>query len=439
MPAAPLRALIVSYSFPPVGGAGVARVTKLAKYLPVHGVTPAVLTVKNPSVPLLDHSRDRDVPPGTEVIRARTFEPGYAAKQVAWKAKADEKPTAKQRAVKLATGFARQLLIPDPQVLWQPGAQVALARRLWGPDHDDVVFVSGPPFSQFLLAPLARTRPGTAVVLDYRDEWHTYRHAYEMMGGLGAVVGDPLEVTLLRTAHMITIATRQFRDALLARFSFLDPARVVAIPNGYDSDDFPADLPAPPPGRLVVTYAGTVFKLTSLQGFVAAVRKVHAEEPALAKMLEVRIIGRVVDTELAYFEGTEALGIERVGYVPHEEVARELSASHVVLCSLDEVPGVERIYPAKIFELMYLGRPCLTLSPPGALADLVRETHMGPVLAPRDSAAIAAWLVDRLRELRDGRLSVRAAAQNIGPYHRREQAGQFAQVFREASARARGR
>src|ERR1700735_1752561 len=87
-PSMRLRALVVSYSFPPVGGAGVARVTKLTKYLPEHGVTPTVLTVSNPSVPLLDPSRERDLPPGMSVLRARTFEPGYAAKQVAWQGEA---------------------------------------------------------------------------------------------------------------------------------------------------------------------------------------------------------------------------------------------------------------------------------------------------------------------------------------------------------------
>jgi glycosyltransferase involved in cell wall biosynthesis len=375
------------------------------------------------------------------VLRVRTFEPGYAAKQVAWRAKAGGAPTLKQRAVKLATGFAKQLLVPDPQVLWQPAAQATLARRMLGRDRDDVVFISGPPFSQFLLAPLVRlaARGETAVVLDYRDEWNLYRHTYEMMGGsLAARIGDPLEELLVRSAHAVTTATSEFREGLLARFPFLDPARVTAIPNGYDPDDFAADLPSPPTDRLVVTYAGTVFKLTSLQGLVAAVRAVHAAEPDLAKSLEVRIIGRVVDTELEYFEGTEALGIRRIGYIPHEQIARELSASQVVLCTLDEVPGAERIYPAKVFELMYLGRPCLTLTPPGALADLVRETRMGPVLAPRDVGAIAAWLTERLRELRAGTLATRASAVGIERYHRREQAGSFAAVFRDASARARG-
>ena len=80
-----LRALIVSYAFPPVGGAGVQRVTKLVKYLPRHGVLPAVLTVENPSVPVRDGSFDRDLPAELEILRARTLEPSYAEKARVWK------------------------------------------------------------------------------------------------------------------------------------------------------------------------------------------------------------------------------------------------------------------------------------------------------------------------------------------------------------------
>src|SRR5882724_4652671 len=84
----PLRVLLVSYAFPPVGGAGVQRVLKLVKYLPAQAVSASVLTVKNPSVPLQDASLAEDVPKATTIVRARTFEPGYGAKQLAWQASA---------------------------------------------------------------------------------------------------------------------------------------------------------------------------------------------------------------------------------------------------------------------------------------------------------------------------------------------------------------
>ncbi|MEQ9318336.1 MAG: hypothetical protein RIF41_04220, partial [Polyangiaceae bacterium] len=68
-----LRALVVSYAFPPVGGAGVQRAVKLVKYLPEHGVDAEVLTVQNPSVPVVDGTFDADLT-GVRVHRARSLE-----------------------------------------------------------------------------------------------------------------------------------------------------------------------------------------------------------------------------------------------------------------------------------------------------------------------------------------------------------------------------
>jgi glycosyltransferase involved in cell wall biosynthesis len=436
-----MRALLVSYVFPPVGGAGVGRTLKLAKYLPDAGVQPAVMTCANPSVPVFDESLMRDVDPAMEILRARTLEPGYGLKKATWESEgAASKRGAMRSLVGLAGGLARAALVPDPQILWQPHAQLVLGQRLAGPRRDDVVFISGPPFSQFLLAPLARARRPTAVVLDYRDDWATYRSTYEMMGRASAVVGAALERGLVRAAHAITTATDAFRERLLGDFPFLDPACVYAIPNGYDPDDYPppAERPAPPTERFVITYAGTLFKLTSPQGLLGALRRLHREDPELARLLEVRFIGRIVDTEAAHFDGAEALGVVQRGYLDKDEVVRELAASHMVLCLLDEVPGAEKIYPAKIFELMYLRRPCLTLAPPGALADLCRRHRLGAVIAPRDEEAIAAHLAAALRRFRAGEPAPAVDPVDIERYHRRAQAAQFAAVFEQAVRAATG-
>src|SRR6202142_2581346 len=283
-----LRALLVSYSFPPVGGAGVQRVAKLVKYLPDYGGRPAVLTVANPSVPLHDESLLRDIPAAVAITRARTLEPAYAAKRAAWRART-ERANAAERGLGAMARLARHALFPDPQVLWQPAAQRALLARI-ASKRDDVVLVSGPPFSQFLLAPLARAA-GLGVVLDYRDEWITLRAAYEMAPWpVTRALGDALEAALLRRAHAVVVATDEFRDNLLARFRFLDPGRVITIPNGYAPSDFPADLPPPPRDRFVLTYAGTVFALTSARGVLAAVRRLHARHPALGRALRVRFV-----------------------------------------------------------------------------------------------------------------------------------------------------
>jgi glycosyltransferase involved in cell wall biosynthesis len=412
----------------------VQRVAKLAKYLPAHGVRPAVLTVANPSVPVHDESLLSDLPPGLEIARAPTLEPGYAIKQAAWHAKARDTLSGTQ----LVLGAAKQLLFPDPQVLWQPGAHGMLLARI-AAKSDDVVLVSGPPFSQFLLAPLARAA-GLGVVLDYRDEWGTVRE-YEMGRSLLArALSDPLEAALLRRAHAVVTATEEFRAALLARFPWLDRGRVVFIPNGYDPDDFPADLPEPPRDRFVATYAGTVYALTSARGLIGALRLLHALHPHLARALRLRFVGRIVPTELDAFAGSEALGVERLGYVPHGRVLYELAASHVALCVVSDAPGTERIYPAKIFELMHLGRPVLTLAPPeSAVARLVGAHGMGPVVHPCDEVAIAGALATHLRAFARGENfpAPWRNAPTLARFDRRALAGEFAEILREAASQRR--
>ena len=433
-----MRALIVCYFWPPTGGVSANRMLKLSKYLPDHGVEPSVLTSANPSVPLIDESLMRDVRPDMEILRARTFEPGYGMKAAAWKSSTAAKPSLRQRVVSTGASLVKSVLVPDPQLLWQPDAQRVLAGRLLGPKADDVIIISGPPFSQWFFAPLARLlrRGRTAVVLDYRDEWVTYRSTYEMMGQVGAMVGGAMERNLIRFAHGITTATEAFRQNLLMHFPFLDPDTVKAIPNGYDPDDYTDDLPEPPSDRFVITYAGTIFKLTSARGLLGAVRRLHRDDPELAKLLELRFIGRIVDSEADAFEGTETLGVNQMGFIPKAEVIPALAGSHMVACLLDDVPGAERIYPGKVFELMYLGRPCLTLAPNGALAQLATEHQLGPVLKPRDEAAIARCLAENLHAFRDGNYKTRSDARDIERYHRREQAGEFTEVFRRAIARA---
>ena len=103
----------------------------------------------------------------------------------------------------------------------------------------------------------------------------------------------------------------------------------------------------------------------------------------------------------------------------------------MTLCLLDTMPGAERIYPAKIFELMMIGRPCLTLAPTGVLAELARRHALGPVLLPRDEASIAQLLGCALREWRAGRFPARAQSVDIDQYDRSATAGRFARLFAE--------
>ena len=73
------KVAVISYNFPPVGGAGVQRPVKFVKYLREFGSgAPVVLSVANPSVPVRDKSLLKDIPDDVKVYSARTLEPSYS-------------------------------------------------------------------------------------------------------------------------------------------------------------------------------------------------------------------------------------------------------------------------------------------------------------------------------------------------------------------------
>lgn len=69
------KVLIITYYWPPAGGAGVQRALKFVKYLPQFGWEPIVLTVENPDSPVDDASLADDIHEGTKVYRTKSLEP----------------------------------------------------------------------------------------------------------------------------------------------------------------------------------------------------------------------------------------------------------------------------------------------------------------------------------------------------------------------------
>jgi hypothetical protein len=65
------KVLVITYYWPPSGGAGVQRWLKFVKYLPDFGIQPVVLTVDpaQAEYPVLDRSLEAEVAPELGVYR----------------------------------------------------------------------------------------------------------------------------------------------------------------------------------------------------------------------------------------------------------------------------------------------------------------------------------------------------------------------------------
>ncbi len=426
------RVLLVTYPFPPTGGAGVQRVTKFVKYLPRHGWDVSVLTVANPSVPLRDDSLQKDVPPETLVRRARSWEPGYATKaSIAAEPGAGPGRGSFRRLVRSSLRRVGTFLLqPDPQILWMPRA-VAAGKRLLRHTRHDAILASGPPFSTFLIGTELGRSAGLPVVLDYRDEW-TISNAYwenKRLDPVSRYVQGRMQRRVIRAAGGLLATTRCSAEALAAlKREAGGKARVTWVYNGFDPDDFGDQPPAPPAdgGRFRLAYIGTLWNLTDVGPLVGAVRQVAHARPDLAGRLELVFAGRRTGPQaelLASLRGLPCRLIE-YPYLEHTEAVRLMRGSEALCLLLSDLPGAGRVVPAKLFEYVAAARPALVVAPHGEAWDLL-DGYPGGRFLPGDTDGIAAWLTTTLSGHRAG--GPRAVtAWNASAFTREAQAGQLA-------------
>ncbi len=383
--------LFVSYAFPPAGGAGVQRALKFVKYLGRHGWRAVVLTPDRPSVPVLDPSLARDLPPGQVVRRLPSLEPSAP--------QADNSGAGGngQNALGRLKGLASHLLFPDRNVLWLPTALVgalAAARR----HQAQAVLVTAPPFSAFLLGWAVAHLACLPLVLDFRDDWSGFfSKGYSAKGGgrLWQALVRATEGFLVDFASRVIGNTPEMTEGLWRRHGGA-PDKYVWIPNGFDPDDF-ADLPRATPapagrGPLKILYTGTVFESHPLDDLWAALALLS---PQQRRGYQVEIVGRVVAGQVVD-PGLEGLQVRVLPYEPHHQVIERMAGADVLLLTLAGLPGLELMVPAKLFEYLAVRRPVLGILPRGAASKIIEATSAGASVEPGQSQELArllaAWL-----------------------------------------------
>ena len=408
---APKRVLVVAYVFPPVGGAGVQRVTKFVKYLPRYRWLPSVLTVANPSVPVFDRSLGAEIPRDTILRYARSREPGYGLKKaVSGGSQKDGRHTAwLRRWMKaLVRGASNLVLQPDSQILWWPEA-VREGMRLLGEIQHDAIFVTAPPFSSLLVGASLSRRTGLPLILDYRDEWGISNKYWEnkLRDPVSGWLQSRMQRNVMRAASALVATTRASAESLeqIARQAGAD-VQVTSIYNGFDSADLRAVETALPHHRqrYRLAYVGTLWNLTSVEPLVRAVETLAAEELELAGGLELVFTGRRTAPQDEWLDRLDRLPcrVIRQSYLDHSGVIELMHAADGLCLLLSDVPHAGRVVPAKVFEYLAVRRPIVSITPPGEVSELLGECPFANIHTPRDIRGIAQTLAREIRRFRDG-------------------------------------
>ena len=424
-----LRVLLVTYYFPPSGGAGVQRPLKWTRYLPAAGIEPVVLTVREGAYPHLDAGMMADIPPGTEVHRTRAPDPFGLYGRLTGRSR-DAAVAARtghvgqsERASERASRWVRaNVFVPDARVGWVPFARAeAFYRHRQRPF--DAVITTGPPHSAHLVG-LALRRRGVPWLADFRDPWTQIHYT----GALGRTrtaerLDRALERRVLTTADAVVTVSDPLRRDLL---ELAPGARIEVVRNGFD----PADFPAPPPpvraDRFEVAYVGSLYDVPHAL-FDAVARLKGREEDVL-----LRFVGSVPE---GFEAAAEARGIaNRVAVepaVPHAEAVEVMRRAALLLLTIEPWSYAAGVVPGKTFEYLASARPVLGIGPPdGEAAQILERTGAGTMLPNDDADGIVETLRAHRAAWAAGHPEAGADQSASADYARPTQAAHVAAILR---------
>ena len=390
------RVLIITYYWPPSGGAGVQRWLKFVKYLRNWGWEPVVYTAANPEAPALDHSLFKDVPEGLEVIHQPIWEP-YTFYRKFVGLKKDDKISAGFLSESKKPGFADKvavwlrgnLFIPDARKFWIKPSIGFLTNYLQ--EHPvDAIVSTGPPHTTHLIALGIKKRLHLPWLADFRDPW-TKIDFYDklMLTPMANRRHHRLEMDVLRAAdRIVTVSWSWAGD-----FDTLGSRHTDVITNGFDPADFPATNHSKP-SAFLLTHIGSLNKDRNPEFLWRVLGEMAKTNETFRQLLKIRFIGK---TDFSVFESLERHGLsqcaEKIDYVPHDK-ALELSAGAAVLLLLiNNTSNSLGIIPGKVFEYLATRRPVLCIGPlAGDSARIIKETNAGPVVDFGDEPGLHAAL-----------------------------------------------
>lgn len=457
------RVLLVSYHFPPVGGAGVQRPVKFVKYLRKYGWDTSVLTAANPSAPVFDESLCADLPDDLIVAKARTWEPNYGRKKQFLKIQ-DGTTRNHGHARRLRTwltqvarNVAQIALQPDPQVLWLPNAYRTGCELLQQLPHT-AILATAPSFTNLLVGALLKRKFGLPLLIDYRDEWDLSSQYWEnrQRDRISHWVQERMQRWVLRHADRIIATTKASAQRLLSRAQACgSKATARCIYNGFDASDFqasteidgttelvPQSSRPPASRRYHLVYTGTLWNLTTIEPIVRAIELLEQRAPEYVSRLEFTVVGRKTPEQRALLQRLSEIScvVNDRDYCDHRAALSLLRDADGLCLLLSDVPGADRVVPAKLFEYLAMGTPILAVTPNGETAGIVREFFPTSHFVPSDVAGIAAWLEQRLRET-DGPADPRPRGNRspgVWEYSREVQAGQLAEELDAMVGRLHG-
>jgi len=402
-----------------MGGSGVQRWVKFAKYLPENGWQPVVYTPSNPDFHLTDESLVKDVPQECEVIKQKIWEPYKLASFLTNKKRTDlevdnfRASKSQSRKDKVLNYIRSNYFIPDPRVGWVKKSIKFLTEYLKDNPVDAIV-TNGPPHSMHLIGLGLKEKLGIRWIADFRDPWTKIDYYYTLnLTEKSDKKHKELEKEVVSMADVVTVAW----DSMKADFQKYNP-QVEIITNGYDQSDFSKPKP-----RLdksfSICHTGLLNADRNPTKLWKVLKKIGAENPEFLKDLEIKLVGKL-EPQIVHSIEEQGLSMRLnvIPHVPHNEVQAIQLSCQLLLLVVSDTPAAKGMIVGKLFEYLKADRPIIAICPSdGSLARIIDETKSGHCFDYNEEALLESQILKSYQAFKDGTLYIQS--EGIEKYSRK--------------------
>jgi glycosyltransferase involved in cell wall biosynthesis len=374
------RILIITYYWPPSGGAGVQRWLKFSKYLPSFGWQPVIYTPENPEIPVIDLSLAADIPKEAEIVKTKIWEPYEWYKR--FTGRKGEKINTGFLNEKGKGGFAERiavwlrgnLFIPDARKYWIKPS-VKFLNDYLDKHPVDAIVSSGPPHSMHLIALALKKKRNIKWIADFRDPWTNIDYYKDLMLSDAAdKLHHKMEKEVLTNAdEVIAVGATMAKELEL-----IAGRKINVITNGFDESDVSLDN-IKLDKEFTIAHIGTLVKSRNPEILWKVISSLMLENKNFAYALKIVLVGKVDFHVKEALERNNLMKmVKLVEYIPHDEVIRLQHQSQVLLLVLNDTPNAKGILTGKMFEYLAAGRPVLCIGDTdGDAADIIKHTNSG--------------------------------------------------------------
>ncbi len=417
------KVLIISYYWPPSGGAGVQRWLKFVKYLPEFNIQPFVLTVdpKCASFPVLDKSLENEVPERVQVFKTKSREPFSFYKKFTGESEIPYAGFVNQGDPgflnKIARAIRGNLFIPDARVGWNKFA-FKKALEIIRKYEIDTVITTSPPHSTQLIGLKLKNKTGINWIADFRDPWTDIYYYKQMYHTPWAKKLDKkYEKTVLKTTDSAIVVSKSIKKLFENKFPNIKKNKIYVIPNGYDETDFTSELKSSEE-KFIITHIGSLSNSQVIDSFLSAFKQLCENNPSISFLL--RFVGNISSLHQSKIKELGLTGITNYqSHVSHLDAIKFMMRSYILLISLGKKEDKIAI-PGKLFEYLAAQRAILGIGPPdGDASDIIKECNAGRIFDYTDQTGILNFMNSKLIMWKENLSQVAKNNANFQKYTRR--------------------